>query len=246
MKNFDLDKTLESIIDMTKVFLLETKETVKDNKELNPEDFLTYLFRILNESEMDNSQNLFITHLINNLWEFGFFNSPASIKYHGNYRCGLAEHSIGVLYYLLKFYHEFKDIRENFSLFDIFIAGICHDLCKIGLYLEVKIDPTSIPNGMELDKEQPRFVKNYNRRSLGHGEQSVWTFKNLEYLIKTNHQECENVEIKFEVIEAIRWHMGKYDISNYGDSEFDKAKRNNKLVLLTHYADDLTSSWDNR
>ena len=40
--------------------------------------------------------------------------------------------------------------------------------------------------------------------------------------------------------------MGQYDLSGYGEYEYDRAKRNNKLVLVTYYADDLTSSWDNR
>ena len=40
--------------------------------------------------------------------------------------------------------------------------------------------------------------------------------------------------------------MGQYDLSGYDESEFDKAKCKNKLVLIAHYADDLTSSWDNR
>lgn len=243
---FDVDKTINEIIDYTESFLTGVKEVVKSSKELEEEKFITYWFSVMNISNMSIQQSLFFTHLVNNLYEDGFFKSPASIKYHGNYRCGLVEHSIGVFYYMIKFYREMKDLREKYSIFDIMITALCHDLCKIDLYLEVKYDKNKIPEGIKLDKDQPKFIKNNKRPSFGHGEQSIWILKNYEYKIKSEHPDCEFDDIKFEVIEAIRWHMGKYDLSNYGESEFDKAKRNNKLVLVTHYADDLTSSWDNR
>lgn len=245
---FDVDKMIDSVIDYTESFLTGVKEVVKSGKELEEEKFITYWFSVMNTSNMSSQQCLFFTHLINELYETGFFKSPASIKYHGNYRCGLVEHSIGVFYYMLKFYREEKNLREIYSMFDIMITALCHDLCKIGLYfeLEFKYDENTIPPDVKLDKDQPKFIKNYKRRSLGHGEQSIWTLKNLECKIKSEHNECDVVDIKFDVIEAIRWHMGQYDLSGYGESEYDRAKRNNKLVLVTHYADDLTSSWDNR
>lgn len=243
---FDVDKMIDSVIDYTELFLTGVKEVVKSGKELEEKKFMTYWFSVMNSSNMSSQQSLFFTHLINNLIEDGFFKSPASIKYHGNYRCGLVEHSIGVFYYMLKFYREMKDLRKKYSMFDIMITALCHDLCKIGLYLEVKDDENTIPPGVKLDKDQPKFIKNNKKRSLGHGEQSIWILKNLEWQIKSEYKECDIVDIKFEVIEAIRWYMGQYDLSGYGESEFDKAKRKNKLVLITHYADDLTSSWDNR
>ena len=243
---FDVDKMISEIIDYTELFLLGIKEIVKSGKELEEEKFITYWFSVMNSSNMSMRQSLFFTHLVNYLYEDGFFKSPASIKYHGNYRCGLIEHSIGVFYYMIKFYHEMKDLREKYSIFDIMITALCHDLCKIDLYLEVKYDKNKIPEGVKLDKEQPKFIKNNKKRSLGHGEQSIWSLRNYECKIKSEHPDCEFDDIKFDVIEAIRWHMGRYDLSGYGESEFDKAKRNNKLVLVTHYADDLTSSWDNR
>lgn len=243
---FDVDKMIDSVIDYTELFLTGVKEVVKSGKELEEEKFITYWFSVMNTSNMSVRQCLFFTYLVNNLYEDGFFRSPASIKYHGNYRCGLVEHSIGVFYYMLKFYREVKDLREIYSMFDIMITALCHDLCKIGLYLEVKYDENKIPEGVKLDKDRPKFIKNNKRRSLGHGEQSVWALKNYECKIKSEHPDCEFDDIKFDVIEAIRWHMGKYDLSGYSESEFDKGKRNNKLILVTHYADDLTSSWDNR
>ena len=243
---FDVDKMINEIIDHTELFLLGVKEIVKSGKDLEEEKFITYWFSVMNLSNMSVQQGLFFTHLVNYLYEDGFFKSPASIKYHGNYRCGLVEHSIGVFYYMIKFYREMKDLREKYSIFDIMITALCHDLCKIDLYLEVKYDKNEIPEGVKLDKDQPKFIKNNKRYSLGHGEQSIWTLKNYEYKIKSEHPNCEFDDIKFEVIEAIRWHMGRYDLSSYGESEFDKTKRKNKLVLITHYADDLTSSWDDR
>lgn len=245
---FDVDKMIDSVIDYTELFLTGVKEVVKSGKELEEEKFMTYWCCVMDLTNilMSPQQSLFFTQLVSHLYEDGFFKSPASIKYHGNYRCGLVEHSIGVFYYMLKFYREMKDLREKYSIFDIMITALCHDLCKIGLYLEVKYDENTIPEGIKVNKEWPKFIKNNKRRSLGHGEQSIWTLKNYECRIKSEHPDREFDDIKFDVIEAIRWHMGRYDLSGYGESEYDRAKRNNKLVLVTHYADDLTSSWDNR
>lgn len=121
---FDVDKMIDGVINYTELFLTEVKEVVKSGKELEEQKFMTYWFSVINASNMSLQQSLFFTHLINELYETGFFKSPASIKYHGNYHCGLGEHSIGVFYYMLKFYREMKDLREKYSMFDIMITAL--------------------------------------------------------------------------------------------------------------------------
>ena len=40
---------------------------------------------------------------------------------------------------------------------------------------------TGVKEVVKSDKEQPKFIKNNKRRALGHGEQSIWILKNLEW-----------------------------------------------------------------
>lgn len=62
----------------------------------------------------------------------GFFTSPASTRYHGNYEGGLAEHSYNVYKLFKQFINSFNLIMPEDS---VIICSICHDLCKCGLYI---------------------------------------------------------------------------------------------------------------
>lgn len=75
---FDVDKMINEIIDHTELFLLGVKEIVKSGKDLEEEKFITYWFSVMNLSNMSVQQGLFFTHLVNYLYEDGFFKSPAS------------------------------------------------------------------------------------------------------------------------------------------------------------------------
>ena len=71
-----------------------------------------------------------------------FWTSPASTRFHGNVKGGLAAHSLLVAVQALRFAVNFA---ENFALSkrsdkfaftasDVFISGIAHDFCKAGAY----------------------------------------------------------------------------------------------------------------
>lgn len=67
------------------------------------------------------------------LIDYGFFNAPASIKYHGNYEGGLLDHSLEVTKCLI-------DITQRFELKWLrpespYIVGMLHDLCKVDDYV---------------------------------------------------------------------------------------------------------------
>ncbi len=71
----------------------------------------------------------------------GFFESPASTRFHSCYEGGLAEHSLGVYELLAKYYEGFK-LSHGFGAItlpvvkeNVIIAGLLHDVCKIGAYL---------------------------------------------------------------------------------------------------------------
>jgi len=75
-----------------------------------------------------------IPELVEYMTEKGFFTSPASTKYHGNYDGGLLTHCT-------KFYNLLKKMHEMFNLpFDQDSMLICvygHDLCKMGAYYKI-------------------------------------------------------------------------------------------------------------
>lgn len=84
-----------------------------------------------------------MTSMISYLDENGFFESPASTKYHGAVPGGLALHSLSV-YKLLTMFHKKFDFNQPrghgqvllpVSQDSIIIAALLHDVCKMGAYL---------------------------------------------------------------------------------------------------------------
>ena len=63
-----------------------------------------------------------------------FFESPASTKFHGSHKGGLAEHSLGV-------FEEFEKFNKNYNLGlsreSVIICSLLHDLCKQGAYIKI-------------------------------------------------------------------------------------------------------------
>ena len=75
----------------------------------------------------------FETYLLAN----GFFTSPASTKYHGNYEGGLFDHSFTVMNILVEL--SAKNNLKWQRAESPFIVGMFHDLCKIDQYIGEKI-----------------------------------------------------------------------------------------------------------
>lgn len=81
------------------------------------------LLRSTNREGMEN--------LINYIVDGGFFESPASTRFHGVYSGGLAAHSLGV-YKLLGEMNERLELKLEKDT--IIICALLHDLCKMGAY----------------------------------------------------------------------------------------------------------------
>ena len=65
------------------------------------------------------------------LRETGFFTSPASTKYHGNYEGGLFDHSFAVASELVYLTNQLNLKWNNPR--SPYIVGMFHDLCKIDI-----------------------------------------------------------------------------------------------------------------
>lgn len=156
--------------------------------------------------------------------ETDFFTAPASTKFHGNYRGGLAEHSLNVYDALQKVVSLFPDIKISEE--SIAISALFHDLCKANYYVEstrnVKDDATGKWNKVPYFATDDQFP-------VGHGEKSV--------ILLMKHMKLTDDEIY-----AIRWHMGGFDSATRGgDFGESKAYESCPLAVMLHMADMMAS-----
>ena len=98
------------------------------------------------------------------LVEIGFFEAPASTKYHGNYPGGLFDHSLMVAEELVRITNklgiEWKRKRSPF------IVGMYHDLCKCDSY----------------EKNDDGYVYSNHDSFPGHGAKSVMVLSTIHQL----------------------------------------------------------------
>lgn len=151
--------------------------------------------------------------------EIGFFEAPASTKYHGNYKGGLVEHSNNVCRRLLWLAADQaqREGRQRYSTETLVIVSLLHDICKARAYRETA---------------EGGFVYNTNDYQYGHGEKSVYMIMNWMML-------------KDEEALAIRWHMGAHDAAARSDlRELSRAMEQSKLVTMLHLADMMATHLD--
>ena len=124
-----------------------------------------------------------------------FFTCPASARYHGAHAGGLCEHSVNV-YRCLADYLDRPRAKEvyglDYSPETVAIAGLLHDLCKIGCYRSGTRNVKNEQTG-QWEKVQTYFFE--DKLPYGHGEKSVYIISGFMRLTR-------------EEAMAIRWHMG--------------------------------------
>lgn len=152
------------------------------------------------------------TPLIKDLDFLGFFDAPASTKYHGSYRGGLFDHSLAVT-------TELVNLTDRLGLKwtrpeSPYIVGMFHDICKCDLY--------------NYDFESDSYKYNQDLIINGHGEKSVIML--LKMMMLTD-----------EEIACIRWHMGAYETDTKLWNYYGNAIAMYPNVLYTHTADMIAS-----
>ncbi len=151
----------------------------------------------------------------------GFFLSPASTKYHGNYEGGLYDHSTNVADRLMW-------MTENLNLQwqrkeSPWIVGMFHDLCKIDEYIKVVDEEGQVMMGTdEVKGEEAHFEYASDVLLKGHGDKSIMLLSQF-------------ITLTEEEILCIRYHMGAYNRDDW--EGYDKAIRKYPNVLFTHTAD---------
>ena len=157
-----------------------------------------------------------------------FFAAPASSRYHGAYKGGLADHSLNVykrLQELSRFFAEDAVVPINPE--SIAIVGLFHDLCKIGCY---KVSTRNVKNGTTGQWEKVPFYKFEEEFPFGgHGSKSVYL---VQHFIRLEPWEAA----------AINSHMGPWDRHDYGSP--GQVYEQNMLAWMLHVADEAATYID--
>jgi len=118
--------------------MFEDKSEMETRKMLDRESIIDRLEGVQRDGMLD---------LLKWLDESGFFESPASSRYHGCYPGGLAHHSLNVLWRLEELVElTGVDVPKE----SVVIACLLHDTCKAGAYLS-KGD-----GGYKVNKDKPK------------------------------------------------------------------------------------------
>lgn len=166
-----------------------------------------------------------IDELLKWLEESDFFEAPASTRYHGCYEGGLVQHCIDV-YNALHDELAFIYGDNYMAMYDeetIAIVSLFHDICKVGRY---KSGTRNVKDPVTKQwHEEPTYFYNEEAFEMGHGAASVYAVQKFMVL--------EDFEAQ-----AIFWHMGAYDISNYMSlNGLGSAYERNTLAFALHRAD---------
>lgn len=166
-----------------------------------------------------------------------FWTSPASTRFHGNVKGGLAAHSLLVAVQALRFAPSFaenfalskRDGQFPFTAEDVFVSALAHDFCKAGAYA-TESRKTKDFNGNW--KYEPFYKTKSDLRNLGHGNESVLLLlESMPHLLKRRN-----------VIEAISRHMGFSDLAPMETYNYSNLLQN-PLVLLIQLADQSAAQW---
>jgi len=170
-----------------------------------------------------------------------FFTAPASTRFHGNFPCGLLEHSLKVYTRLSAFNDILPYFDEDTNDSSIAIVALLHDLCKVNFYKKIFRNVKEYRDDGKLYDENGRFnwksIIGYEVEDtwpMGHGEKSLEIVS--RFIDLTNEEKL-----------AIRWHMGFSDNSFKGGSySVGTAMEMCPLIIYLNAADSLASTQDER
>ena len=171
-----------------------------------------------------------IQDVISRLEELGFFEAPASTKFHLSRKGGLLEHSLNVYEAALTLREQAiqrrPELEGELPLDSVAICSLLHDTCKTDIYVEATLSRRK-PDGY-WEKYQGYTTDYEASLPLGHGEKSVIMLLSW------------GLELKPEEMMAIRWHMTAWDLpmqSPEHKESLNAAKTRTPLVSLIQLAD---------
>ena len=143
-----------------------------------------------------------IEQVIGMLEEKGFYEAPASSRFHLSCKGGLAEHSLNVYEAAIILREQIiikkPELEAQLPLESVAICALLHDVCKTDIYKEGIL---SRKNDDGYWEKYVGFSVDYNMGlPLGHGEKSVIMLLSW------------GLELTPEEMLAIRWHMSAWDM----------------------------------
>ena len=168
---------------------------------------------IIRENYSDNMKERFesillatgrkgIGAVLSHLEESGFFDAPASTRFHLNRRGGLLEHSLNVYDSAVALRSQVvrtrPELEDQLPLDSVAIAALLHDTCKADIYVPAIVSQKNASGSWE---KVPGYQVDYSGMPLGHGEKSVIML--LRW----------GLEMTDDEILAIRWHMTAWDLA---------------------------------
>ena len=154
-----------------------------------------------------------------------FYKAPSSTRYHDSCEKGLLIHSLHVVQRVVDL-RKADPFRLQVTIEDAIFSALVHDWCKVGLYevytKNIKDEVTGVWH------TEKAYRHNDDRDvCLGHGATSMYVAAKF-------------FPFSLEVASAIRWHMGRYAVSDFEIAELGQANRQYPLVLLLQFADQLS------
>ncbi|MFA5625505.1 MAG: hypothetical protein WC966_10705 [Bradymonadales bacterium] len=138
-----------------------------------------------------------VDFLLNYLDASGFFEAPASTKYHMSCEGGLCKHSLSVCDRLLNN----LEAKLRYPTETLVICALLHDVCKANYYA---VDYRNVKQPSGTWAKEPYYTVK-DGFPYGHGEKSV-------YIVG------KHVCLTDDEAMAIRWHMGAFDEAHKGGS----------------------------
>ena len=171
-----------------------------------------------------------VEQVIAKLNELGFFEAPASTRFHLSCKGGLLEHSMNVYQAAVMLREQAikarPELDEQLPIDSVAICTLLHDVCKTDIYKEGIL---SRKNSDGYWEKYLGYQVDYNAGlPLGHGEKSVIMLLSW------------GLELRPEEMMAIRWHMTAWDLpmqSPEHKESLNAAKAKTPLVSLVQLAD---------
>ena len=183
---------------------------------------------------LSGTQRAGMENVVAKLEETGFFDAPASSRFHLSCKGGLLEHSLNVYNAAMMVRGQIikvrPDLEEQLPLDSVAICALLHDTCKCDIYKEGILSRKNADGYWE--KYVGYQVDYSTGLPLGHGEKSVILLLSW------------GLELKPEEMLAIRWHMSAWDMpmqSPEHKESFNAAKGQSPLVSLIQTADGIAT-----
>ena len=191
------------------------------SKEMSKEEFIEIL---------SGTGRKGIDEVLSKLEETGFYEAPASTKFHLSCKGGLLEHSMNVYEAAVMLREQALKARPELEgllpMDSVAICTLLHDTCKADIYKEGILSRKNADGYWE---KYLGFQVDYSTGlPLGHGEKSVIMLLSW------------GLELKPEEMMAIRWHMTAWDLpmqSPEHKESLNAAKAKTPLVSLVQLAD---------